>query len=157
MALNPSSPVTGSAITGFTAPTYTIVSDQAPDTFSKQWLVSALGGTQTGVTPQDSVANPFTITARRPKQLAIGPMSTLNGQLIGRAKRNKHSYILRKGGLVNTGSTQRDTLVGRLELNVPGGMEGAAAAEIKGAISAYFGFLHANADAIASAIILGSI
>ena len=69
---NPTSPVTGAAQTGLTTPTYTFVADVAPDANGKQVAVTALGGTQVGVTPH-SVASPFTGTFVRPKSFkALG-------------------------------------------------------------------------------------
>jgi len=61
MTWSPTTPVTGGAQTGFTAPTYTLSVDTAPDINGKQHAVTALGGTQAGVTSH-SVSNPFTVT-----------------------------------------------------------------------------------------------
>lgn len=59
MSFTLTSPITGAAQTGFTSPTYTLTSDLAPDNNGKQVAVTALGGTQVGVTTH-SVAAPFT-------------------------------------------------------------------------------------------------
>lgn len=55
-------------VSGLTNPTYTLVEDRANDTNARQFYVSALGGTQTGVETH-SVRRPFTVTAWRPKNL----------------------------------------------------------------------------------------
>jgi hypothetical protein len=60
MAIALTTPITGTAQTGFTAPTYTIAADTAPVINSKQWVVTALGGTQTGASAS-LVSSPFTI------------------------------------------------------------------------------------------------
>jgi len=70
MSFNLTSPVTGASQTGFTAPTYTLTVDTAPDVNAKQWAVTALGGTQAGVSSH-SVASPFTVTMFRPKVLRL--------------------------------------------------------------------------------------
>lgn len=70
MAISLSSPVTGAAVTGLTSPTYTVAADQAPNTYSKQWYVSALGGTQTGV-DVSSASRPFTFTFSRPANVRV--------------------------------------------------------------------------------------
>lgn len=53
-------------MTGLTSPTYTLTPDQPPDTNAKQFFVSALGGTQTGVTTH-STSSPFLVTQMKPK------------------------------------------------------------------------------------------
>ena len=80
MSFTLTSPVTGGAQTGFTSPTYTIVSDTAPDNNGKQVAVSAIGGTQSGVTIH-SVASPFTITFARPKSFKAAAPNPVNGRL----------------------------------------------------------------------------
>ena len=92
------SPITGLAQTGFTAPTYTIVTDIAPDVSGKQVAVTALGGTQAGVTAH-SMASPFTITFFRPKVFRfLGKPNPTTG-LIKDVPRNTFKLITRKGVL----------------------------------------------------------
>lgn len=62
--------LTGAAQTGFTTPGYTLTVDNAPDTNAKQSAVTALTGTQAGVTVH-SVSSPFLISAWKPKTLAV--------------------------------------------------------------------------------------
>lgn len=66
MAISLTSPVTGTAQTGLTSPTYTVTVDTPKDVNGKQWAVTALGGTQTGVEAH-SASNPFTLAFWRPK------------------------------------------------------------------------------------------
>lgn len=49
MTISLTTPVTGAAQTGLTSPTYTHVVDTPPNAYTKQYAVTALGGTQTGV------------------------------------------------------------------------------------------------------------
>lgn len=70
MAISLSSPVTGATVAGLTSPTYTVLADQPPNAYSKQWYVSALGGTQTSV-DASSASRPFTFTFSRPANVRI--------------------------------------------------------------------------------------
>lgn len=65
MTITVNSPITGSAQTGLTSPTYTLVADTSPAANIRQWAVTALGGTQTGVLPSSASA-PFVLRAQRP-------------------------------------------------------------------------------------------
>jgi len=98
MTVAVTSPVTGAAETGFTAPTYTNVADQAPDVNGKQYAVTALGGTQAGVTVH-SVAAPFTVSVWRPKTFKVLPKTNpVTGQLSS-VPMNTYKVITRKGCL----------------------------------------------------------
>lgn len=65
MTITVNSPITGSAQTGLTSPTYTTVADTAPAANIRQWAVTALDGTQSGVRPHSASA-PFILRAQRP-------------------------------------------------------------------------------------------
>jgi hypothetical protein len=95
MAFSPSSPVTGGANSLLTSPTYTIVADTAPNAVSKQYNVSALGGTQTSVTAH-SVSSPFTLTAFRPTAFKVLGQPNAAG-VIKTFPKNEYSVLIRKG------------------------------------------------------------
>lgn len=98
MAFNPTSPVTGALITGLTSPTYTLASDQPPFPNAKQYIVSALGGTQTGVSAH-MADNPFTVTAIKPANYrSIGVPNPITG-VISQVPKNVHRLMVRKGVL----------------------------------------------------------
>jgi hypothetical protein len=65
MSFTLTSPITGAAQTGLTAPTYTHTPDVAPAASGRQVAVTALGGTQTGVLAH-TVSSPFTLTFFKP-------------------------------------------------------------------------------------------
>jgi hypothetical protein len=70
MSFSLTSPITGGAQTGFTSPTYTIAVDSSPNgQAGKQYAVTAIGGTQTGVDTSSSPSNPFTVNLVRPAVL----------------------------------------------------------------------------------------
>lgn len=66
MSLSLTTPVTGAAQTDFTSPTYTLTESRAVDSNGRLYVVSAIGGTQTGVTV-NSVGAPFTLNIWIPK------------------------------------------------------------------------------------------
>jgi len=146
MSFTLTSPITGAAQTGFTSPTYTHVTDVAPDSNGRQVAVTALGGTQTGVTAQ-SVASPFTITFVRPKVFkALGKANPITG-LIGSVPRNVYKTITRKGVLPLAGQPFATMLVTTI-IEVPAGADTADAANIKGALSAHIGALNQQSAGI---------
>ncbi len=136
MTISLSSPVTGAAQTGFTSPTYTLVSDVAPSQNGKQYAVTGLGGTQTGVTPH-TASSPFTISFFRPQQLKLLPAIGVNGQY-GNVPVNQYKLIGRKG--VTPASGQPDRIAqATLIIDVPAGSETFDSAEIRALLSALIG------------------
>jgi len=139
MSLSLTSPVTGSAQTGFTSPTYTLVTDVAPDINAKQYIVSALGGTQTGATAH-SVSLPFTISMFRPK--VVRPYSANNDTTKFTVNNpiNVWKVITRKGGIPYTG--ERPTVASLTSaFSIPAGVETNNIAEVRAMISAHIGAL----------------
>jgi len=76
---NPTSPLSGATVTGLTTPTYTLAADTTTDGRTKQFYVSALGGTQTGVVVHSSEL-PFLINVKKAFKVAVlGAVSALTG------------------------------------------------------------------------------
>lgn len=153
----PSSPVTGAPQTGLTTPTYTFVTDFAPDTRSKQFAVTALGGTQTGVSLH-SAANPFTFTFRRPSILKTLAMAVLNG-VTGQYSRvpfNEYVAITRKGAAINTAG---QILVNewRTTIKIFAGSDVQSAPEIRAGASFHIGMLSANSSGIGDTVVTGLV
>lgn len=139
MAIAITSPVTGQAQTGFTAPTYTLLADRAPDNNSSQWVVSALGGTQVGVTTH-SVNSPFTVTVKWPSRLRRLAESVLNA-FTGKRTRvpfNNYTFLVRKGAPVDS---QGNVFINeaRVTMKVAAGAESQSPAEIRAMASLLFG------------------
>ena len=139
MTVSVTSPLTGAAQTGFTSPTYTLLTDVAPDVNGKQWAVSALGGTQTGVTIH-SVASPFTLTFIRPKVFrSLGKPNPVTG-LIKDVPRNTYKAIVRKG--VTPYANQPFTnMQATLTVEVPAGSDTYDAPNVRACLSAMIGML----------------
>jgi len=139
MSVTITSPITGLAQTGFTSPTYTHVTDTAPDSNGRQVAVTAVGGTQTGVITH-SVAAPFTITVVRPKVYKVlGKANPVTG-LISNVPKNVYKLITRKGVLPLSGQPYSTMLVTTI-IEVPAGSDLADAANVRAAISAHLGSL----------------
>jgi hypothetical protein len=154
MAFSPSSPVTGASVTGLTSPTYTIASDTAPDTNAKQVVVTALGGTQTGVTLH-SISSAFTIAFWRPKVFKLLGMPDANG-LIRDVQRNVFKLITRKGVTPLAGQPVQ-TMIITTVCEVPAGADLNDAANVRAALSAHGGTLAQTSVGISDTLLSGTL
>lgn len=138
MTISWTSPITGAAQTGFTSPTYTTVTDTAPSgNPGKQVAVTALGGTQAGVTVH-SVASPFTINITRPSNLRVlGNPNPVTG-IVASVPSNTYKVITRKGVLPLAGQPMK-VMSCITSVDVPAGSDTADAPNVRGALSAHFG------------------
>lgn len=139
MTIALSSPITGAAQTGFTSPTYTLTTDSPPDWNGKQYAVTALGGTQAGVTSH-SVASPFTISFFRPKVFRnLGKPNPTTG-LVKDVPRNTFKQITRKGVLPLAGQPYQNMQI-TITVDVPAGADTADAPNVRACFSAAAGAL----------------
>lgn len=153
MSFSPTSPITGAAQTGLTSPTYTHVVDVAPDVNGKQYAVSALGGTQTGVTVH-SVASPFTLSMFRPKVYKqLGTPNPVTG-VIASVARNVHKVIIRKGVTPLAGQPFQ-TMLFTFSMEVPAGSDTADPANVRAALSAAIGLLNQQSAGIGDTLVSG--
>lgn len=153
MSWAPTSPITGGPQTGFTAPTYTHVADVAPDINGKQVAVTAIGGTQTGVTVH-SVASPFTITFNRPKSFkALGKPDPVTG-LLPSVPTNTYKVITRKGVIPLAGQPFKIFNI-TTTMDVPAGSDTADAANIRAALSAHFGAVWQQSSGVGDTTVSG--
>lgn len=139
MAISMPSSITGAAQTGLTTPTYTMTVDTPPDANSKQSVVTALGGTQTGVDVH-SVARPFTCAVFRPKVFAaLGKVNPVTG-VLSSVGRNTYKCLTRKGVTPLSGQASQ-TAMCRTEIEIPAGSDTADAANVRAMLSAHIGLL----------------
>lgn len=153
MAFSPTSPVTGAAQTGLTGPTFTLTADTPPNSHSKQYAVTALGGTQTGVEAH-SVSNPFTVTMERPvayKQL--GQPNPVTGA-VANVPRNRHVIRVRKGTRPLAG---QNPVVSSAVLNIDtaAGADLADPLSIKSMLSCMIGVVNQTSSGIGDTTISG--
>lgn len=156
MSLTITSPVTGAAQTGFTTPTYTIAADTAPTSAGKQYAVTAIGGTQTGVDAASSPTRPFTITGSRPASLkALSPVDPVTGVLRA-IPRNTYKLLVRKGVTVLAGQAPA-VLQAKLEVDVPAGADIADPANVRAALSLMFGAIAQISSSFGDTCVTGVI
>lgn len=155
MSFAPASPITGAAVTGLTSPTYTIVTDVAPSINGKQFAVTALGGTQTGV-DINSVSKPFTVTFFRPPVLRTLPQANPVTGVIKNVPVNTYKLITRKGAVP---AVNQVSLVARITtiFEIPAGTDTYEPEELNALVSEHAGVLWAQADGIATTIRTGVI
>lgn len=147
------SPITGAAQTGLTSPTYTLTTDQGPTANSKQSVVSALGGTQTGVAAH-SIAVPFTIAMFRPQNpRVLAPVNPITG-VLAKVPVNTSKVITRKGVIPLAGQASRNMVV-TTTIEVPAGADAADANSVRACLSAHLGALAQQAAGIGDTVITG--
>lgn len=147
MAFSPSSPITGATVTGLTSPTYTLSSDTPPNAHSKQYVVSALGGTQTDVDTH-SVSSPFTLTCERPANFKqLGKPNPTTG-VISSVPRNVYTVRVRKGMVPLAGQSPQ---IGTIEVkfSIPAGADSADPANLRAMYSAGIGLLSQQSSGLA--------
>lgn len=140
MSIGVTSPITGGAQTGLTSPTYTVVADTAPPgNPGKQVAVTALGGTQTGVTTH-SIAAPFTLNFTRPSNLRVlGQPNPVTG-VISLVPTNTFKCIVRKGVLPLAGQPYKVMNI-TMTVDVPAGADLADPQNVRAGLSAAIGVL----------------
>lgn len=137
MSISLPASLTGAPQTGFTSPTYTLTADNAPDLNAKQSAVTAIGGTQTGVTSH-SVAAPFLLSAWKPKVMqSLGKPNPVTG-LVANVPMNQYKLITLKGVIPLAGQPYKNMVI-RTTIDVPAGADTVDTANVRAALSAHFG------------------
>jgi len=153
MSFAPASPVTGAAVTGLTSPTYTLATDTAPNINGKQFAVTALGGTQTGV-DINTVSKPFTLTFFRPQVLRTLPSINPVTGVVKAVPINSYKLVTRKGAVP---AVNQQCQVARITTTIdcPAGVDTYEPEEIRAMISAHFGVLWAQSAGITDTVLTG--
>lgn len=153
MSIALTTPVTGTAQTGLTSPTYTVAVDTAPSANMKQWAVTATGGTQTGVEAH-SVSAPFTTSFVRPMVYKpLGPVNPVTGVLRS-IPRNVHKVITRKGVVPLAGQAYATLLIETV-ISVPSGSDVADPESIRAALSMHIGSLSQASSSVGDLCVAG--
>lgn len=139
MTIALTSPITGAAQTGLTSPTYTLLQDSNPTNFSKQWVVSALGGTQTGVDAH-AVSKPFTLSFFKPSSPRVLPAPNAITGVIKDVPVNTYKFKVRKG--VVPGANQSPKIAScNIDVQIPAGADSYDIANCRAMLSAAIGGL----------------
>jgi len=154
MSFAPSSPITGAAISGLTSPTYTIVADTPPNAQSKQYNVSALGGTQTGVTVH-GLSSPFTVTMFRPANIKVIGQPNSSG-VIRQFPKNSFDLLTRKGMGVLANQPIQTGMI-RTTVSVPAGADAYDLVNVKAMLSAHIGLLWQIAQGLTDTVTTGTL
>jgi hypothetical protein len=151
---NPTSPVVGqTGVTGLTNPTFTLVEGTPPVSNAREFIVTTLGGTQTGVETHTQ-ANPFVITAYRPT--AYQPLGDLNGAgFPSKFPKNTYSVVTKKGTEVYSGIRRIATIKSIVE--IPAGAEIQDPESVSAMLVMHAAVLQVNAAAIRDSLITGAI
>jgi hypothetical protein len=153
MTVNVTSPVTGAAQTGFTAPTYTHVLDNAPDNNGRQWAVTALGGTQAGVTVS-SVSSPFTMLFVKPKVLkGLSVIDPVTGVLRS-IPRNEYFFKTVKGAIPLTGQAPV-ACSAKTIYSIAAGTDTVSPSEIRAMVSLHIGAQTQQSAGIGDTLVSG--
>lgn len=147
MSFLPSSPVAGAAISGLTSPTYTLTSDTPPNAHSKQFAITALGGTQTDVSTH-SPSSPFIVVLTRPTAFkAPSLVNPVTGQLTS-VPRNVWRLMVVKGATPLAGQNPAN-IVFRGEFTIPVGVDANDPNEIRAMLSLIGGLFWAEGNDLA--------
>lgn len=154
MSLSMGATPPGSAQTGFTSPTYTMTADTAPTANGKQWAITAIGGTQTGVDSGSSVSRPWTWTFEKPATYRVlGPIDPVTG-ILRSVPRNTFKIRLRKGVTPLAGQSAQVMII-TCAIDVPAGADVADAANIRAALSSFFGGVASVSAGMGDTLITG--
>lgn len=149
------SAITGGAQTGFTSPTYTPAIDFAPDKNSKQWAMTAIGGTQTGVLVH-SASNPFTATWFKPATYRmLGQPNPVTGR-VKEVPMNRSTLLVRKGMLPLAGQPFY-VGSGRVVFDVPAGADTADQANLRALVSCLAGIVNQLSAGIGDTLVTGVV
>jgi len=155
MTISLSSTFNGATVAGLTSPTYTVTVDQPPNPYSKQWYVSAKGGTQTSVDTASSASKPWTFTFSRPSVLKALNSVDVTG-VLRQVGYNTYEFLMRRGLVPLTGQAPR-VCNWRSSFPVLVGADVADPANIRAAMSSYVGALSDVASGFADSMITGSL
>lgn len=150
---SPTSPVTGAAQAGFTSPTYTLTQDVAPTPNGKQFAITALGGTQTGVDTH-SVSKPFTITFFKPGQLKVLPTPNPVTGVIKKIPSNIYKLVSRKGASPLANQANQVARITTI-IEVPAGTDTFEPEEIQALLSCHIGVLSQQSSGIGDTVKTG--
>lgn len=145
--------LTGAAQTGFTTPGYTTSVDNPPDINAKQVAVTAITGTQAGVTPH-SMSSPFFLSVWKPKAAAVLGKPNPTTGLISNVPKNEFKVVTQKGVTPAVNQPIQKLNI-RTIIEVPAGADTYDAPNIRAALSAHIGLLYGVSAGIGDTTVNG--
>lgn len=153
MSITPTTPLDGMPQDDFASPTYTLAEDTPPNDNSKQWAVTAIGGTQ-GTADVHTVGKPFTLTVEAPKQYrAAGTPNPVTG-VVSNVPYNVYKARTRKGVVFLDGQPARPAMI-ETRISIPAGAELNDYDACKALVSAHTGLLKDQARELGQLIKFG--
>lgn len=156
MAFTPTTPVTGQVISPLAAPTYTLATDTPLSIFEKQWLVSALGGTQAGVVAH-TADRPFTIRSKRPSKIKNLVISAYNGivAVYKSVPINQYDILVNTRGKIDSTGTTFGPIRCRLTIDAAAGIPANDVPQLTAALSLLLGACVQQAVGVRDNVVLG--
>lgn len=154
MTWSPDGTATGGAQLGLTTPTYTYTTDVAPAANARQYVVTTLGGTQTGVRTH-TAGDPFSLRVTRQPYKAL-PAKLQNGMYAGNVPLNKTEWLLKKGLKIDSSGTIRAGYW-RVSAEIPAGAESNDDINIQAMTSFIIGILSEESADVGETIKTGVI
>jgi hypothetical protein len=151
---SPTSPVTGCPQTGFTSPTYSLTADNAASPLAKQFYVSAIGGTQTGVETH-TLSKPFLASFERPGVPKTVPPKNAMGVYPNFPNNVYREKYLR--GVVVTAEGHIRIAMCKIEWIIPAGAEQYDAANVRALAGLKSGLGWQQSAGIGDTFIVGTI
>lgn len=150
MTISVTTPVTGSAQTGFSSPSFVVASDAAPNAYSKQYAVTSLTGA--GSADPHGASKPFTLTFSRPQSVRSAPVPNPTTGVMGNSPRNTYSVLVRKGTVPGTNQNPQ-TMVLRCDLAVVAGADLVEPDDVRAGLSLLIGGLSQQSAGIGDMLI----
>jgi len=130
--------------------------DTPPNSAGKQYAVTGITGTQTGVDTASSPSKPFTTTGSRPQVLrTLSPVDPVTGVLRS-VPRNTYKQVTRKGVIPLAGQAPAVMNI-TSEFAVPAGADIADAANIRACLSLHIGVLTQISSSLGDTLVTGVI
>jgi len=149
MAINLIGPTPAVTAGSLTLATYTFASDMNLDGRTRAYVVSALGGTQTGVTV-NTIDKPKQVLFKRPPAFRSPSGFNASANRFTTVPRNTFKVLGKYG--VNVTSNQIEMATFNLDLNIPAGAVAQDRASVDAAILSYIAALYDQKEEIIQAV-----
>lgn len=152
---SPDSSISGSTITTFTTPAFTLAGVLAPAWNAVKKIVTAVSGTGTSGVTANSASSPFEAVFYVPQVLRSTPKPNPITGKYPPIPVNQYRLVVKKGGKVNADGTQA-TAVAKLSFDIPAGMETADADQVKALVSFIIGLATEESQDLVDTLIAGT-